>query len=107
MGMPLSRTEWTADMLNDIPDDGCRYEVIDGELFVTPAPADVHQFVIGELHLILAPYAKRVGIDAPFSQEAACEWRQFPLHQTTCYQQRDQLQDSSRRCSPISRPTWG
>jgi Uma2 family endonuclease len=63
MGMPLSHTDWTADMLDDLPNDGSRYEVIDGELFVTPAPANVHQRAVGELYALLLPYAKRVGVD--------------------------------------------
>lgn len=51
MAMPAAtRTDWTVDMLDALPDDGQRYEIIDGELFVTPAPADVHQLVLGELH---------------------------------------------------------
>jgi len=36
-------TRWTADMVRALPDDGNRYEVIDGELFVTPAPTWEHQ----------------------------------------------------------------
>ncbi len=63
MGMSPTRTEWTAGMLNDLPDDGRRYEVIDGQLFVTPAPADIHQHAVGELYLLLAPYAKRIGVN--------------------------------------------
>ena len=43
MGMSLSRTEWTAEMLNTLPDDGQRYEIIAGKLFVTPMPAFVRQ----------------------------------------------------------------
>lgn len=63
MGMQLSRTDWTADMLTELPDDGRRYEVIDGVLFVTPSPADIHQYAVGELHALLLPYAKRVGVN--------------------------------------------
>ena len=37
--MPAQHTEWTVDMVRALPDDGNRYEVIDGELFVTPAPS--------------------------------------------------------------------
>lgn len=47
---------WTVADLADMPDDGQRYEVIDGELFVTPSPALRHQDAIGELFLLLAPY---------------------------------------------------
>ena len=32
-----------------LPDDGKQYEVIDGELFVTPAPTPRHQEILGEL----------------------------------------------------------
>ena len=37
MGMPQQATRWTADMVRALPGDGNRYEVVDGELLVTPA----------------------------------------------------------------------
>ena len=43
MGMPATRVDWTVEMVDALPDDGQRYELIDGELFVTPAPAEPHQ----------------------------------------------------------------
>ena len=63
MGMSLSRTEWTAEMLNALPDDGQRYEIIDGELFVTPMPALVHQRAVAELSDLVRPYAKALKRD--------------------------------------------
>ena len=42
MGM-VAPVYYTADMVRALPDDGNRYEVIDGELFVTPAPSARHQ----------------------------------------------------------------
>lgn len=30
--------EWTVDMLRELPDDGRRYELLDGVLLVSPAP---------------------------------------------------------------------
>ena len=56
MAMPASQTEWTVDMLDALPDDGNRYEIIDGELFVTPSPAGVHQFVVLALAARLRAY---------------------------------------------------
>jgi hypothetical protein len=35
MGMPATHTDWTVEMLDALPDDGQRYEVIDGNLYVT------------------------------------------------------------------------
>ena len=53
MVMAASPTEWTADMLDDVPDDGRRWEVIDGLLLVTPGPDVPHQLVVGEIHFRL------------------------------------------------------
>ena len=56
MAMPAAHAEWTVDMLDALPDDGNRYELIDGVLFVTPAPSDVHQLVVGALYVRLREY---------------------------------------------------
>ena len=59
MAMPVvARTDWTVDMLDALPDDGQRYEIIDGELFVTPAPGYPHQFVLGDLHARIHAYLR-------------------------------------------------
>lgn len=34
---------WTFDDLEQLPDDGWRYEVVDGALLMTPPPTDFHQ----------------------------------------------------------------
>ena len=40
---------WTFDQLADLPDDGRRYEVVDGHLVVTPTPREPHQTVASRL----------------------------------------------------------
>ena len=47
-GRPLTRTD-----LETMPDDGHRYELIDGTLIVTPAPARRHQRGVGALYVLL------------------------------------------------------
>ncbi len=43
---PLHRAgPWTFDDLDQLPDDGWRYEVVDGALLMTPPPTDHHQAV--------------------------------------------------------------
>lgn len=59
MGMPATETEWTAEMVRAIPDDNNRYEVVDGELFVTPGPTWRHGDVLAELFLTFADYLKK------------------------------------------------
>jgi len=57
MGMPATHRTWTVDEVWALPDDGNRYEIVDGELFVTPAPTWRHGDAAAELHLRLATYA--------------------------------------------------
>jgi hypothetical protein len=47
MGMFATMGDWTVEMLDALPNDGQRYEVIDGELFVTPGPVEFHQDIAG------------------------------------------------------------
>jgi Uma2 family endonuclease len=47
-GRPLTRAD-----LELMPDDGHRYELIDGVLIVSPGPQLPHQDMVGNLHLLL------------------------------------------------------
>ena len=72
MAMPApSQLEWTAEMARALPEDGNRYEVIDGELLVTPAPSQRHQRAMELLYLALAPYAR--GSHLMHAHFAPCE----------------------------------
>lgn len=63
MHMAHTAKVWTVADLEQLPDDGNRYEVIDGELFVTPSPNLDHQEAVLHLGRLLADYlgAQRVG----------------------------------------------
>ena len=50
--LPFSRPLVRAD-LDDLPDDGHRYELIDGSLIVSPGPQLPHQDMVGNLYLRL------------------------------------------------------
>ncbi|MCB1297030.1 MAG: Uma2 family endonuclease [Gordonia sp.] len=52
LGLPRGR-DLTRDDLDAMPDDGYRYELIDGILIVSPAPRRVHQRAVGNLYLAL------------------------------------------------------
>jgi Uma2 family endonuclease len=49
-------------MVRDLPDDGKRYELIDGELIVTPAPRSRHQRMAKRIYGALDPYIQQHGI---------------------------------------------
>ena len=74
MGMPHATQDWTAEKVRALPDDGRRYEVIDGELLVTPAPRLVHQSAVVEIWRLLADHAKRTGIGFAFASPADIEF---------------------------------
>jgi Uma2 family endonuclease len=53
---------WTRADLQRLPDDGNRYEVLDGALLVTPQASFGHQYVATKLTVVLAGYCERHGI---------------------------------------------
>lgn len=59
MAMPILKRDWTVADLAGLPDDGNRYEVLDGILYVTPSPSADHQTAVQALHRLLADYLDR------------------------------------------------
>ena len=62
MGMPEIAHVWTPDEVRALPEDGRRYEVVRGELLVTPAPSFQHQAAVLEMVLVLRDYTDRTGV---------------------------------------------
>ncbi|MSR01550.1 MAG: hypothetical protein EXR94_02235 [Gemmatimonadetes bacterium] len=58
MGMPNLAKTWTREQVLALPDDGNRYELVDGELLVSPAPRWVHQTGVKRLLFLLDPYVR-------------------------------------------------
>ena len=53
--------------LQRAPEDGRRYELYDGEVFVVPAPFARHQRVVREISRLVDAYAQRMGGETLFS----------------------------------------
>jgi Uma2 family endonuclease len=49
MAMPITIPRYTVEDLERFPDDGNRYELLDGVLLVTPAPSLLHQVIAARL----------------------------------------------------------
>ena len=54
MRMAISVPTYTVDDLDKFPDDGNRYELLDGMLLVTPAPSAAHQIIASRLQFRLS-----------------------------------------------------
>jgi Uma2 family endonuclease len=61
-------------MVRALPDDGKRYEVVHGELLVTPAPRALHQEVVGNLHFDLMLACRRSGRHRVLLSPADISW---------------------------------
>jgi Uma2 family endonuclease len=46
----ISGARWTVDDYLAMPEDGHRYELLEGTLYMTPAPRVPHQETLGEIH---------------------------------------------------------
>ncbi len=67
VAMPFAPDFHTAEMVRAMPDDGNRYEVVWGELFVTPSPVKVHQRIVRRLLMSLGEYCEREGVGEPLA----------------------------------------
>ncbi|MBZ5515422.1 MAG: Uma2 family endonuclease [Acidobacteriia bacterium] len=60
-------TKFTYEDLQHFPDDGNRYEIVDGELFVTPSPIPLHQRIIMNLSAQLWQHVRTHGLGEVFT----------------------------------------
>ena len=61
MAMAISVPHYTVDDLEHFPDDGNRYELLDGVLLVTPQAAAVHQVVANRIQFELSAFLQKPG----------------------------------------------
>ena len=80
MGM-VTPLYYTANLVRELPEDGNRYEVVDGELLVTPAPRAWHQVIVGRLSRALAEYLDDHPVGHVICAPADISWSQFDLVQ--------------------------
>jgi Uma2 family endonuclease len=56
MATRLEHRRWTYEEFAKLPDDGNRYEIIAGDLYVTPAPRTLHQRVVTKITALLETF---------------------------------------------------
>jgi Uma2 family endonuclease len=80
MGM-VTPLYYTANMVRELPEDGNRYEVVDGELLVTPAPRPWHQVIALRLSRALADYLDHHPVGQVICSPADISWSPLDLVQ--------------------------
>jgi Uma2 family endonuclease len=78
MAMPAIRRRWTAADVRVLMDESRawpRYELIAGELVVTPAPGSAHQLAVLEIAILLAAYVDRDSLGVAVTSPADLELR--------------------------------
>lgn len=76
MGMPASARRWTAAEVRAMQDESRpapRYELIDGELIVTPSPRGAHQLVVNHLWRSLDDFVREQGVGIAVTSPADIE----------------------------------
>jgi Uma2 family endonuclease len=56
---PPLQGEWTYEDYLRLPDNSMRYEIIDGDLYMSSAPRPIHQEIITNLLLLLGAYVRQ------------------------------------------------
>lgn len=79
MLMAQTTGAWTLAELDRLPDDGNRYELVDGELFVTPSPSPAHEYLAHVLQGILQPYVIAHDVGLAFLANSALRTQESEL----------------------------
>lgn len=90
MAMPVhAPRRWTAaavrQLIADAPASSPRYELVDGELLVTPSPAPRHQMVVKLLLVALSDYCDRTGIGEALASPSDIELEPEDIRQPDVY----------------------
>jgi len=104
MGMPAIRRRWITAEVRSLMDESRhwpRYELIGGELIVTPSPGFPHQTAALELLFILKPYLDEQGIGIPMLPPADLELVPDTITQPDVF-----VLDPHSVADTVEMPTW-
>jgi Uma2 family endonuclease len=74
MAVAMAVKKWTLEELHRLPDDGNKYELVRGELFVTPPPGEEHETVLAKLSALLTPYVQENGLGLVYHPRAVMRY---------------------------------
>ena len=74
--MPADTKRWSVEEVREMQDESRtwpRFELIAGELLVTPAPGEIHQVGVGELFMLISAYVDRERVGVTLTSPADLE----------------------------------
>ena len=96
MPMATQAKRWTLAELYRLPDDGNKYELVRGDLFVTPAPSVGHETILACLNEILVPFVVANGLGKVFHPRAVVRFESSEVEPDLMV----------RRLHPDGSPDW-
>jgi Uma2 family endonuclease len=104
MGMPAIRRRWTTAEVRSLISESRhwpRYELIGGELIVTPSPGVPHQIAVGEVFFILKTYLNEQRVGLPVTSPADLELEPESITQPDVF-----VLDPDSVAEPVEMPSW-
>ena len=101
MAVSVATKRWTLEELDSLPDDRNTYELIHGELFVTPAPSDDHDTVAARLARILDPFVARNGLGLIYRPRAVIQLADSQVEPDLFVRQPQANRNASWRTAPL------
>ena len=74
MHMATATKKWTLEELHSLPEDGNKYELVRGELFVTPPPDPEHETIAARLTRLIDPYVEANGLGFVYRPKAVVRY---------------------------------
>lgn len=101
MAVSFATKQWTLEELDSLPDDGNSYELIHGELFVTPPPTDNHETIAARLARIVDPYVERHGLGLVYRPKAVIQLSDSQVEPDLYVRQPQASRTASWRTAPL------
>ncbi|HET6681880.1 MAG TPA: Uma2 family endonuclease [Gemmatimonadaceae bacterium] len=101
MSVPIGTKQWTLAEVHSLPDDGNKYELVRGELFVTPCPSVRHESIAARLTRILDPYVEANGLGLVHRPRAVLRVRDSEVEPDLMVRQEPPDPDWARAPTPI------
>ena len=101
MRMVTVTKQWTLEEVHSLPDDGNKYELVRGELFVTPPPTDPHETIAARLTRLLDPYVEAHGLGFVYRPRAVLRFEGSEVEPDLMVRQPQPHEDATWDEAPI------